>query len=168
MPQPWNSKLNPGRGWLWDGHRLYMSVFFCETTDQDEGHRIEVLLCKCCNHWAFVLVQPFLILFNCSMMSLCVLRQWLWGSVPWICSGGKALFENPICHRMDTELLSPYTLPAAFGTSDSRILVATICLYNKFYIYMYIISIEIFASWTCRWLVRAFDCKSVFTCLGLD
>lgn len=26
FPQPWNSKLNPGRGWLWDGHRLHISV----------------------------------------------------------------------------------------------------------------------------------------------
>lgn len=36
----------------------------------------------------------------------------------------KAFFENPICQRMDTELLSPATLPATFSASDNRILVA--------------------------------------------
>lgn len=79
-----------------------------------------------------MLLWPFSVFFNCSVMTLCALRSWLLKGRPRDLQWGNVLSENPIWHRLDTELLSPTTLPAAFGTSDSRILSC----HNKLVRYM--------------------------------
>lgn len=55
-----------------------------------------------------------------------MLRQRLLRECPTNLKWGNVSFENHVWHRMDTDLFNPATLLEAFGTSDSKIIVAII------------------------------------------